>query len=108
MNHSQYVLRDLTTDSCSKANALLWSGEREGVLYRRAVFGYSSSVEYLRTPAMDLADFAVPFGTFRADKMRFFRRPLELTLGAYGFPDNGTLIEERELGRGEGNDSEGP
>lgn len=93
----QYVLRDLTTDSCSKANALLWSGEREGVLYRRAVFGYSSSVEYLRTPAMDLADFAVPFGTFRADKMRFFRRPLELTLGAYGFPDNGTLIEEREL-----------
>lgn len=93
----QYVLRDLTTDSCSKANALLWSGEREGVLYRRAVFGYSSSVEYLRTPAMDLADFAVPFGTFRVDKMRFFRRPLELTLGAYGFPDNGTLIEEREL-----------
>ncbi len=47
---------------------------------------------------MNLADFPVPYGMIRADKLRTCRGPLELTLGAYGFPDNGTGIEEKTCG----------
>ena len=42
--------------------------------------------------AIDLADFVVPYGILRADKIRMYRRPLRITLGAFGFPDNGTEI----------------
>lgn len=49
---------------------------------------------------MNLADFPVPHGIFRADKHRLFRRPVAFTLGAYGFPDNGTQIMEKTDGVG--------
>ena len=32
----------------------------------------------------------------RADRLRLFKKPVELTLGAYGFPDNGTEIFTKE------------
>jgi hypothetical protein len=32
----------------------------------------------------------------RADKLRLFKKPVVLTLGAYGFPDNGTEMTGRE------------
>ena len=44
--------------------------------------------------ALNLADFPVPFGIMRVDKLRLHRCPIELTLGSYGFPDNGTKVEE--------------
>lgn len=46
--------------------------------------------------AMNLADFPVPCGILRVDKLRLYRTPIRLTLGAYGFPDNGTEIAEKE------------
>lgn len=45
---------------------------------------------------MNLADYTVPYGVVRADKIRLFKKPVELTLGAYGFPDNGTEIITKE------------
>ncbi len=94
----QYVLKDGTTNRCSKANVTFWYGERDGVLYRRQFFDYSLEKESHWIQAVNLADFAVPCGILRVDKLRIHRAPLSLTLGAYGFPDNGTCISEKAQG----------
>lgn len=86
----QYVMRDATLGGCSLANVTFWHGEKEEVLYRRQFFDYRLDLECHWMQAMNLADFAVPNGIFRADKLRLHRAPIELTLGSYGFPDNGT------------------
>ncbi len=74
------------------ANATFWHGEKDDVLYRRQFFEYEPEVETHWKTALNLADFAVPYGVMRADKIRMFRRPVRITLGAFGFPDNGTEI----------------
>lgn len=94
----QYVLRDDTTGQIQHGNAVFWHGEREGVLYRRLFFDYDLDREAHWIQAMDLADFPIPFGILRVDRPRLHRRPVTLTLGAFGFPDNGTEIEERTEG----------
>ncbi|MGN0140803.1 MAG: DUF2264 domain-containing protein [Roseburia sp.] len=94
----QYVLLDSTSGSRMRANATFWNGSRDGVLYRRQFFGYSLDYETTWIQALNLADFPVAHGILRVDKHRLFRRPVELTLGAYGFPDNGTEIRERTCG----------
>lgn len=88
----QYVLKDLTTGEYSKGNVTLWHGIKDKVLYRRQFFNYELSKECHWLQALNLADFAVPYGIIRVDKLRLHRRPISLTLGAYGFPDNGTEI----------------
>lgn len=93
----QYVIRDLTRsgyapDVLERANATLWHGQRDGVLYRRQFFGYEAGKECHWMNALDLADFPVPYGVMRADKLRLYGHPVSVTLGAYGFPDNGTEI----------------
>ena len=95
----QYVLHDLVSDSIEKCNATIWCGQKDDVLYRRQFFSYDNTMETCWLTAMNLADMAVPNGLLRADKIRTCRGPLELTLGAYGFPDNGTDIEHRCNGR---------
>lgn len=90
----QYVLKN-DGGVYLRANAVLWHGEREGVLYRKAMFGYKMSTAFHWTQSMYLADFAVPYGIFRADKIKFYTRPVCITLGSYGFPDNGTEIIKR-------------
>lgn len=97
----QYVLTYLSDDTKDMkeseiANVTFWHGEKEGVLYRRQFFNYELNTETHWKTAINLADFAVPYGIMRADKIRMFRRPLKLTLGAFGFPDNGTEIITRE------------
>ncbi len=92
----QYVLHDMTTDTCDRANVTFWHGERDGVLYRRQFFGYELETECHWIQAVNLADYTVPYGVMRADKIRLFKKPVGLTLGAYGFPDNGTEIITRE------------
>ncbi|WP_026490374.1 DUF2264 domain-containing protein [Butyrivibrio sp. XBB1001] len=77
-------------------NATFWHGEKGNVLYRRQFWEYETQTETHWRTAIDLADFAVPYGIFRADKIRMFRRPISLTLGSFGFPDNGTEISVRE------------
>lgn len=88
----QYVLQDLTTGEYAKGNVTFWHGRREGVLYRRQFFNYELSTECHWIQAINLADFPVAYGIIRVDKLRLHRCPIALTLGAYGFPDNGTEI----------------
>lgn len=96
----QYVMRDATLGGRSLANVTFWHGEEKGVLYRRQFFDYRLDLECHWMQALNLADFAVPNGIFRADKLRLHRAPIELTLGSYGFPDNGTEIIEKECSEG--------
>lgn len=91
-----YVLKDIKTGELQKANVTFWHGVKEGVLYRRQFFDYNIQNEAMWIQAMNLADIPVENGILRVDKHRLFRRPVEFTLGAYGFPDNGTRIEKRE------------
>lgn len=91
----QYVLNDESDNSVLKGNVTMWSGSRNGVLYRRQFFDYSIDHEMHWTHAVNLADFPVEYGIMRADKLRLYRTPVKITLGAYGFPDNGTKTEYR-------------
>lgn len=92
----QYVLHDVTTDTYEKGNVTFWNGSKEDVLYRRQFFNYNLENECHWIQAINLADFTVPYGIIRADKIRLHRKPIELTLGAYGFPDQGTEIRFME------------
>ncbi len=85
----QYVLRNPGTEELQKANVTFYAGHRDGVLYRRQFFNYVLETECHWLEAADLADFAIPLGIVRVDRMRIAKRPLEITPGAYGFPDNG-------------------
>ena len=92
----QYVLKDLTSQNNARANVTFWGGERDGVLYRRQFFDYSLQNECHWIQAINLADFPVANGILRADQLRLFRRPVSLTLGSYGFSDQGTEIRYLE------------
>lgn len=95
----QYVLYDTLTQAYERCNVTFWSGMRDGVLYRRQFFHYDTKTETHWMQALNLADFAVPCGIIRVDWLRLFRQTVELTLGAYGFPDNGTQVRRLENGR---------
>lgn len=82
----------------TKANATFWYGQKDGVLYRRQFFGYTLEKECHWIQAMNLADFALPYGILRVDGLRLHKAPVTLTLGSYGFPDNGTQVVEKTCG----------
>lgn len=90
----QYVLQDGAFGKPSKANVTFWHGLRDGVLYRRQFFDYTLNKEGHAIQAVNLADFTLPLGILRVDKLRLFRGCISLTLGSYGFPDNGTQVQE--------------
>jgi hypothetical protein len=92
----QYVLQDITGDYYEKGNVTFWHGLKNEVLYRRQFFNYDVKKECHWIQAVNLADFPVKYGIMRVDKLRLHRRPVTLTLGAYGFPDNGTEIISKE------------
>ena len=92
----QYVLQNEEGGSYSRANVTFWYGQREQVLYRRQFFDYNLESESHWIQAINLADFVVPCGIVRVDKLRLHRTPIRLTLGAYGFPDNGTETVEKQ------------
>jgi len=94
----QYVLEDITTGAYQKANVTFWHGVKEGILYRRQYFNYEISKECTWIQAVNLADFPVAHGIVRVDKLKLHRRPISMTLGAYGFPDNGTEVIQLEKG----------
>lgn len=91
-----YLLRDESADGWLYPNAVFWNGLRDRVLYRREYFDFTNSKGPFRTLYMSLADFPVPKGIFRVDKICFYRRPVTVTLGSFGFPDNGTEIIRKE------------
>ncbi len=92
----QYVLYEEKSGKYKKGNALFWGGEKQEVLYRRCYLNYSTNREKHWTPSIDLADMVMPYGILRADRIRFFEKPISLTLGSFGFADNGTEIIRRE------------
>lgn len=94
----QYVLIN-DSEKPLKCNATLWHGNRDGVLYRRQFFDYRLDCETHWMQALNLADFPVEYGIIRMDKLRLYRAPITLTLGAYGFPDNGTEIIKKSSGK---------
>jgi hypothetical protein len=93
----QYVLKSLTDLHTEQANATFYGGSRDGVLYRRQFFDFDLSTECHWLQAADLADFPVGLGIFRADRLRICKRPMEIYLGSYGFPDNCIEGHETEL-----------
>ncbi|MCR4587515.1 MAG: DUF2264 domain-containing protein, partial [Lachnospiraceae bacterium] len=88
----QYLLKDVTDQKVMRGNATFWAGARDGVLYRRQFFDFKMETEEQWTQAVNLADLPVANGILRFDKHRLHRRPVEFTLGSYGFPDNGTEV----------------
>lgn len=104
----QYVCKDveepgeghviMKTDISGKANVTFWHGQKEGVLYRRQFFDFSPDRECHWIQAINLADFPVAYGIVRVDKLRLHKAPAILTLGSYGFPDNGTEVIEKTCG----------
>jgi hypothetical protein len=97
----QYVLHDVTGDFYEKGNVTFWNGLKDGVLYRRQYFNYDLTKESFWIQGINLADFPVNYGIMRVDKHKLYRRPVTFTLGAYGFPDNGTevIYKEKENGK---------
>lgn len=94
----QYVLQDITTGRLQRGNATFWSHNSNSVLYRKQFFNYNLEQEAHWIQAMYLADFAVPYGIVRVDKHCLYRRPVSITLGSYGFPNNNTTIRKLEHG----------
>lgn len=92
----QYILHDVTTNKNLYGNATFWCGVRKEVLYRRQFFNYNLETEMHWIQAIDLADFAVPYGIMRADRLKIHRRPIKITLGAYGMPDNDVTVNSYE------------
>ncbi|MBR1440344.1 MAG: DUF2264 domain-containing protein [Lachnospiraceae bacterium] len=87
----QYVLCHKWNDEIKQANVTFWGGEKDGVLYRRQYFDFNLENERHWIQGMNLADFTVPYGIIRADKLRLHKRPVSVTFGSYGFPDNGNV-----------------
>lgn len=94
----QYVLMNMdnVNNISERCNVTFWHGEKENVLYRRQFFNYTLEKETMWMQAINLADIPVAYGILRADKIRLYHRPIVLTLGAYGFPDNKTQIERQK------------
>ena len=92
----QYVIKDITTGNILNGNVNLYHGCKDDVLYRRLFFDFTMENENHWNQAITLADFTMPKGIMRADKLRLFRCPVSITLGSYGFPDNGTSILTKE------------
>lgn len=89
----QYVLDN--NGEIQRCNVTFWNGCNDGVLYRRQFFNYNMNTQTHWRHALNLADFPVEYGIIRADKLRLYRTPVTITLGAYGFPDNGTKIIQK-------------
>lgn len=94
----QYVLYDKAANRFERGNYTFWYGEKNDVLYRRQFFNYDLKRDCHWIHALNAADFTVPYGIFRADKLRLYTAPITLTLGSYGFPDNGTEIIKKSYG----------
>lgn len=92
----QYTLVDKVNGNIHHANLTFWIGEKKGVLYRKQFFDYRSEEDMQRTHSIKLADVPVKYGILRFDRPRMYRWPMSITLGAYGFTDNGTKITKIE------------
>ncbi len=94
VNPMQYTVKDASMKEAELGNAIFYCGVKDEVLYRRAFFNYETNTEMHWLDMIDLADFTVPYGIFRVDKMRLVRKPAVVTLSSYGFPAENAEIKE--------------
>ncbi len=82
-------------------NIVLYGGMKDGVMYRKEYFDFRYCFQ--GAASVSLADFPVPHGMVRVDKMRIHQGPFTLTMGAYGFPEDvdGSQIRVEEAARGD-------
>ncbi|MBQ1492378.1 MAG: DUF2264 domain-containing protein, partial [Blautia sp.] len=73
-------------DGILTPNVILFAGQREGVFYRRAFFGFTMEEEMHWMPKINLADFPVSLGILRVDQLCLCKYPATLTLGSFGLP----------------------
>jgi hypothetical protein len=85
-----------------RPNLVLYGGRRDGVLYRRLVYNFEGGFGDL--PAIDLADFALPEGLVRCDRLRVTQPDSRLSLAHYALPLSGgeCRVERRAVGPGPG------
>lgn len=74
----QYSLGD------SIPNTIMYSGIKEGVLYRRAYFDFEGVL--WNAPYIDLADIPLDNGILRIDRVNIVEKPYDLNLSHYGLP----------------------
>lgn len=98
----QYSLQYEGVESSSIPNLILYGREKECVLYRKQYFDYVDTFQ--NQASIDLADFTIPYGHLRVDKMRIPDKPYRLTFGSYGMPlDREVTVQERkEIGGANG------
>ncbi len=96
LESESYLIKDITTGNRLYGNAIFYNGVKNGVLYRRLFFDFNDNTENHWNQAINLADVPVSKGILRIDKLRLYRKPVLITLGSYGFPDNGTYISYKE------------
>ena len=75
-------------------NFLLYAGHREGVLYRRVYFDFTTSMK--NSNCIDLADIATEYGILRVDRIR---RQSALSLGGWSLAGSEIQVEERKRGK---------
>lgn len=91
-----YVIADDLNGDRLYPNAVFWAGQRDGILYRRGFFDYKVENERHWVQSMNFADFPVACGLIRVDKLALYKRPVTISLGSYGFPDNGTEVIHKQ------------
>lgn len=85
----QYFLRYEGEEHGQIPNICMYAGMREQILYRKVYFDFEFSFQDLAS--IDLADVPVGLGILHIDKVRIPRKPYQLTLGAYGLPEEGAI-----------------
>lgn len=85
-----------TGETKCRPNLLLYSGLRTGVLYRRLVHDFEGA--FGDRPVIDLADWALPDGLVRCDRIRITDPEYRLQLAHYALPvvDGACQVTERK------------
>ena len=91
--------KELPADT--RVNVLMWGGERDGVLMRRAFFDYNTRTAWEWLYSLLLADIAMPEGILRVDRLRCPEKAFALTLGSFslaGVSFETERAEDKEAG----------
>lgn len=95
---SHYNLR--AQGNAYSPNLILFGPLKDNVLYRRIVFDFKGALS--RQPTIDLADFSIPGGLLRVDRLRFPEAHDELILTHYPLPIQGQdlILNRRQPAKG--------
>ncbi len=81
----QYCLTNNQNNQIFIPNIIMYCGTKDGVLYRKQYFDFESTFQ--NKASIALADFVVPYGMIRVDRIQIPDKPYTLTLGSYSMPD---------------------